>query len=133
MSTDYSIWSLGFTHSFMPRDFFGGTIKNSDKGPAKVPMFLSAVMGGEVGEVAKPMVIDTGLKGTWSPSGNSYDDCESPGTVLAKVGIDPDEVETVILTHLHFDHIGNLDAFPNANFVVQRTEYDGWKRVLQWP
>jgi glyoxylase-like metal-dependent hydrolase (beta-lactamase superfamily II) len=28
----------------------------------------------------------------------------------------------VILTHLHFDHAGNLGLFPNARFAVQRVE-----------
>jgi glyoxylase-like metal-dependent hydrolase (beta-lactamase superfamily II) len=117
----------------MPRDFFGGTVKNSDKGQAEVPMILTVLEGGRVGEAPRPVVIDTGMKGHWSPSGNVYENCESPETLLAKVGLDPNEVETVILTHLHFDHIGNLDAFPNATFFVQQSEYDGWKGVLQWP
>ena len=39
----------------------------------------------------------------------------------------------MILTHLHFDHAGNLDRFPNATFHVQRAEYDGWKRVFEMP
>lgn len=133
MRTDYSIWAFEFTHSSMPHDFFGGTVKNSDKGPARVPMIYSALLGGAEGEVPKPVVIDTGMKGDWSPSGNVYENCEPPPTILAKVGLDPRDVETVILTHLHFDHMGDLEAFPKAKFFVQQAEYDGWKRVFQLP
>ena len=41
---------------------------------------------------------------------------------LAKVGATPEEIDVVILTHCHFDHIGNNLKFPNARFIVQRDE-----------
>jgi glyoxylase-like metal-dependent hydrolase (beta-lactamase superfamily II) len=31
-----------------------------------------------------------------------------------------------VVTHFHFDHIGNLAAFPNARYVVQRREFEYW-------
>ena len=41
---------------------------------------------------------------------------------LAAHGVTPEEIDVVVLTHLHFDHIGNNHLFPNASFLVQRTE-----------
>jgi glyoxylase-like metal-dependent hydrolase (beta-lactamase superfamily II) len=41
---------------------------------------------------------------------------------LKAVGIAPDGVKNVILSHLHYDHCGNYDTFPNAKFHVQDTE-----------
>jgi len=41
---------------------------------------------------------------------------------LAKHGVRPADVELVVLSHLHFDHVGNNELFPNARFVVQRDE-----------
>ena len=38
---------------------------------------------------------------------------------LRRIG-QPESVETVVLTHLHYDHTGNVDALPNAELVVQR-------------
>jgi len=49
-----------------------------------------------------------------------------PGLGLADqmraAGLDPSRVRTVILSHLHFDHVGDLESFPNARFVVGRGE-----------
>jgi glyoxylase-like metal-dependent hydrolase (beta-lactamase superfamily II) len=41
---------------------------------------------------------------------------------LARHGVHPNDVELVILTHLHFDHVGNNELFPNARFLTQREE-----------
>ncbi len=133
MAIDYSIWAFRYARSNMPRDFFGGTLVESNTGTVRNPMVYSAIVGGADGDKARPIVIDTGMKGDFSPSGKGYENVEDPATVLAKVGLAPDEIETVILTHLHFDHAGNLDRFPNATFHVQRAEYDGWKRVFEMP
>lgn len=41
---------------------------------------------------------------------------------LAAEGLTPDDIDFVVLTHMHFDHADNLDLFPNACVVVQRSE-----------
>jgi len=41
---------------------------------------------------------------------------------LAELGVDPKEIKTVILTHLHWDHMSNNHLFPNAKFYVQKAE-----------
>ena len=41
---------------------------------------------------------------------------------LATLGIDANAVEDVILTHLHYDHVGNFDRFPQARFHLQERE-----------
>ena len=51
--------------------------------------------------------------------------CE-PADALARLGIDGADVQQVVVTHLHYDHIGNLDLFPNAELVVAQRELDFW-------
>ncbi len=132
MTADWSIWAFRYARSDMPRDFFGGTLINSNKGRIQNPMVYSLIHGGDAGSEA-PILIDTGMKGDWSPSGKTYENVEHPDTILAKVGFAPEEIKDVILTHLHFDHAGNLDRFPNATFHLQRAEYEGWKEVYELP
>ena len=45
-----------------------------------------------------------------------------PARALADAGIDAARVDRVIVTHLHYDHAGTLDAFPAATFHVQAAE-----------
>ena len=65
------------------------------------------------------VLIDTGLSG--------------PGTVaaLAAAGHAPEDVDVVVITHMHGDHIGGLMTdgaltFPNARHVTGRVEFDHW-------
>jgi N-acyl homoserine lactone hydrolase len=43
---------------------------------------------------------------------------------LRERGIDPARVSVVVMTHLHVDHASGISEFPDATFVVSRTEWD---------
>jgi glyoxylase-like metal-dependent hydrolase (beta-lactamase superfamily II) len=47
-----------------------------------------------------------------------------PAEALKLVGVDPEAVEQVVVTHLHNDHVGAFDSFPNAIFHLQDDEMD---------
>lgn len=47
-----------------------------------------------------------------------------PDKAVAKLGISPEEVSDVVLTHLHWDHVDGISMFPNANIWVQREELE---------
>jgi glyoxylase-like metal-dependent hydrolase (beta-lactamase superfamily II) len=49
-----------------------------------------------------------------------------PPTGLGLVGIDPLDVDIVITSHFHYDHIGYLGLFTNAQVVSGQAEYDYW-------
>jgi N-acyl homoserine lactone hydrolase len=42
---------------------------------------------------------------------------------LKKMGLSIDDINTLIITHLHPDHIGYLNKFTKAEIVIQKTEY----------
>jgi glyoxylase-like metal-dependent hydrolase (beta-lactamase superfamily II) len=48
---------------------------------------------------------------------------------LAAAGYAPDQVDVVVLTHMHGDHIGGLAGgatFPNARYMTGQVEFDAW-------
>ncbi|MCD8072109.1 MAG: MBL fold metallo-hydrolase [Alistipes sp.] len=50
---------------------------------------------------------------------------------LASLGLGPEDIDEILLTHMHGDHIGGLlkegeRAFPNAKLVIGRAEHDYW-------
>jgi glyoxylase-like metal-dependent hydrolase (beta-lactamase superfamily II) len=49
-----------------------------------------------------------------------------PLRALTLLGLRPADVSRIIVTHLHYDHIGNLAAFPQATLSVPRAELDFW-------
>jgi glyoxylase-like metal-dependent hydrolase (beta-lactamase superfamily II) len=56
----------------------------------------------------------------------------NPVDVLARIGATASNVARVIITHMHFDHAGGVEmfpeAFPRARFYVQKTEFDFWMK-----
>jgi N-acyl homoserine lactone hydrolase len=55
--------------------------------------------------------------------------CDLPeGTNLAErlhsCGLEPSEVDMVVLSHMHFDHVGGSSLVPDAEVVVQRAEWE---------
>lgn len=53
-----------------------------------------------------------------------------PTVALRRLGIEPAEIGMLILTHAHYDHIGNVDAFPAAELVMSAREYEFWTSPL---
>ena len=49
-----------------------------------------------------------------------------PLELLARMDVRPGDVDHVIISHMHYDHVGNVELFPNATFSIAREEYDYW-------
>ncbi|QPC44549.1 N-acyl homoserine lactonase family protein [Kaustia mangrovi] len=45
-----------------------------------------------------------------------------PLDALASLGVQAEDIETVVLTHMHYDHAGSVGRFPNATVIVQERE-----------
>jgi N-acyl homoserine lactone hydrolase len=43
---------------------------------------------------------------------------------LAAIGLTPDDIRYVAVSHTHGDHVGNVDLFPKASVLIQGAEYD---------
>lgn len=89
-----------------------------------VPQIMFVITGG-----AKPVIVDTGTPpAEHVRSIHGYDfertESEDPRRALASIGVDPNDVEVVVNTHLHWDHCGGNALFANATFYVQRAELE---------
>lgn len=85
-----------------------------------------------VNDGGRLILVDTGIgprKRPGFPSGRL-------DQALGEAGVRPDDIDAVVHTHLHIDHVGwntfnaddgaNTVFFPNATFVIQRAEWDFW-------
>ena len=127
---DYSIWAFCYARGRLPKDFMGGCPACSNQGMADIPMLYSIIASAPSAPERRLILVDCGFKTGASMTGRKFEDFERPDAVLAKAGFRPEDVDTLVLTHLHFDHAGNFDAFPNARVLVQRREYERWKEVI---
>ena len=57
----------------------------------------------------------------------------SPVRMLAELGIAPEDVTDIVLTHCHFDHMGAVGEFPNATIHLQKSELLSWYEAFALP
>jgi len=83
----------------------------------------------------KRILVETGAGDKWDPKLRDIYAIEQSRLVegLREYDLQPEDIDIVVNTHLHFDHCGGntflakdkaLPAFPNARYVVQRGEFD---------
>jgi glyoxylase-like metal-dependent hydrolase (beta-lactamase superfamily II) len=73
----------------------------------------------------RTVVIDTGF----GPEGGARrrrTTLVEPVSALARLGVDAATAPQVVVTHAHYDHIGNLSAFPAAEVLIARREFEFW-------
>ncbi len=70
---------------------------------------------------ARRIVVDTGYE-TAEAKRRGRPITRDPAQALLALDLDPETVETVIITHLHYDHAGGLTRYPRAQFHLQAVE-----------
>lgn len=116
MTTEtYRVYAIKYAqHERMAREnFIGGDIHD---GPMPMDYFVWAIVGRD-----RVIVVDTGFDEAMADK-RGREIVHPVAQGLAKIGIDPDAVPDVVITHMHYDHAGNHDLFPRARFHVQDRE-----------
>ncbi|GAB2941612.1 N-acyl homoserine lactonase family protein [Hafnia psychrotolerans] len=67
------------------------------------------------------LMVDTGFNRELAGKRNRHY-YSAPESLLQKLDVDANHIEKIIVTHMHYDHIGNLKAFPNATLYMQEKE-----------
>ncbi|MEN6389633.1 MAG: N-acyl homoserine lactonase family protein [Syntrophomonas sp.] len=95
--------------------------------PLTVPVLAFYLEGGP-----KKILVDTGVLDSENYHGFPLAGSGPRGMVkaLADIGLKPEDINIVIITHMHFDHAANISLFPNAQFILQKKEWEYAKAPL---
>ncbi len=115
MSPDYEVYAVQYARSMRPSsDYF--LADDPHNGPRSIFYYVWVIRNDE-----RVIVVDTGFDAARART-RKREFLRCPTEGLRALGIQAEQVETVIITHLHYDHAGNLDKFPKAKFVLQDEE-----------
>jgi glyoxylase-like metal-dependent hydrolase (beta-lactamase superfamily II) len=130
MSTDYSIWVLEYAHGVSPVS--GVLYAEHNRGTVRMPYAYVVLKNSD-----RVVMIDVGYNyakyGRTIADRFGVVDWRPPSIILPEVGVTPDDVTDVIVTHAHFDHFGNSEDFPRAVFFLQEREIGQWLWALTLP
>ncbi|MEV0161849.1 N-acyl homoserine lactonase family protein [Nonomuraea fuscirosea] len=74
----------------------------------------------------RTVIVDTGYSAASKGHRAPREDLSAPVEALAALGVLPEDSPQVIVTHAHYDHIGNLHAFPSSEVILARAEFEFW-------
>lgn len=94
-------------------NFLGGDLHD---GPMPLAYYVWLIRG-----AGRTILVDTGFNEAAGLVRNR-ETAIAPEVALRRFGVNPDDISDVIVTHLHYDHAGNMDKFPRARFHIQDRE-----------
>lgn len=95
--------------------------------PFWVPILAFYIEGGD-----KKILVDTGCVDDPNFHGFNLSGVGPKGVEkgLASVGVKPEDIDIVIISHFHFDHAANIEMFPHAQFILQKKEWEYAKNPI---
>lgn len=111
----YEVYAIRYGHHERQarENFIGG---DPHDGPQPLDYFVWAMV-----RDGKAILLDTGFDEAMAAKRQRRID-KPIADGLKAIGIAPDAIETVIVSHLHYDHTGNYELFPNARYHLQDCE-----------
>ncbi len=115
---EWQVYALRYAHNPAAKrstNFIGGDPHDA---PMPLDYFVWAMKSGD-----RTIVLDTGFDEAMGVKrGRQF--LQSPAVGLNAIGVRPDQVGDVILSHMHYDHCGNYDMFPAAKYHLQDKEME---------
>jgi glyoxylase-like metal-dependent hydrolase (beta-lactamase superfamily II) len=111
----YEVYAIKYAHHarLKSENFIGG---DPHDGPMPLDYFVWLIRG-----AGREIVVDTGFSEAMAKKrGRDHLRCPTEGLRLLEV--EAKNIRDVVITHLHYDHVGNFDLFPTATLHVQDLE-----------
>ena len=115
MTPAYEVYAVKYAHHERRAsdNFIGG---DPHDGPMPLDYFVWLVRG-----QGREVLVDTGFSAAMAAKrGRQHLRCPTEG--LRLLGVDSSELRDVVITHLHYDHVGGFELFPRATFHLQERE-----------
>jgi glyoxylase-like metal-dependent hydrolase (beta-lactamase superfamily II) len=111
----YEVYAIKYAHHARraSENFIGG---DPHDGPMPLDYFVWLVRGAE-----REFVVDTGFNAA-AAARRQRQLVRPVENALSLMGVETQGVQDVVITHLHYDHVGNFDLFPRATFHLQDLE-----------
>ena len=131
---NYKITNLEYGTGPWGTEMLYGGIGNPKQGETENNVHSITLLEDENG---KKILVDTGVDEEDPAKKELWDTLvtEFNGTIsaLRMVNLTPEDIDAVIITHAHIDHIGALMRFAHADIYMQREEFEAWERMAADP
>jgi len=115
----YEVYAIKYAHHArrIAENFIGGPPGgDAHDGPMPLDYFVWLIRG-----EGREIVVDTGFSAAMAAK-RQRDHIRCPTEGLRLLGCEASSVKDVVITHLHYDHVGNFDLFPEATLHLQDLE-----------
>jgi glyoxylase-like metal-dependent hydrolase (beta-lactamase superfamily II) len=112
---EYEVYAIKYAHHARraSENFIGG---DPHDGPMPLDYFVWLIRG-----AGREIVVDTGFSAPMAAK-RDREHLRCPTEGLGFLDVDAKKIKDVVITHLHYDHVGNFDLFPAATFHLQDLE-----------
>jgi glyoxylase-like metal-dependent hydrolase (beta-lactamase superfamily II) len=120
--TPFAVYAIRYAHreaSVRGEHFYRGDARAND--PYPIDYFVWAAVSPEA-----TVVVDAGFTRETAKRRAGREYLRSPIETLRQLGVEAKTVEHLVITHLHYDHVGHVADFPAARILLQRSEYEFW-------
>lgn len=119
----WSVFAIKFAHrhnSYRNEHFYRAHTEPHEAMPISYYVWL--IVGYD-----RVILVDTGFTPDVAARRGDRAYLQTPASSLAALGIAAHEVDTVVISHLHYDHAGFIDGFPTAQVLIQKHELAYWR------
>lgn len=127
-TSTYEVFAIEFARAGSPWAVKSIAVNSSSKDSVR-GVFMTWLLKGNNGRI---VLVDAGFHRESRFSGDWIKGYIRPDSSLHLVGLKPGDITDIIISHPHWDHIGGIDLFPNADIWMQKNDYnyfvtDAWQ------